>query len=58
MTCGDPLPACTTDDVIVGLAQISELVHNATTFFFFVSVVLVFAVAVGVVTLFVNGRTR
>lgn len=51
-------PACTNDDVVAGLAQVSDQLHNTAAFFFWVAVVLAFQLSFVAVTLFVNGRTR
>lgn len=46
---------CTNDDVVTGLAQLSDQLHNLSAFLMFASVILVVAVVLLVVVSFVNG---
>lgn len=56
MTCGPtPLPSCTTDDVLVGLSQLSVQLHTLSAFLMFTAVVLVVVLVVLVVVTFANG---
>jgi hypothetical protein len=58
MTCGPvPLAACTTDDVVRGLAQVSEQVQNISAYLHVAIGLVLFFMVATVVLLFVNGRT-
>lgn len=56
MTCGPtPLPACTTDDVVVGLAQLSSQLHTTAVFVAFAAVVCVVVLVILAVVAYANG---
>jgi len=50
-------PVCTETDVLAGLAQISEQVHNLSAYLMVVSGLALFFMVAAVVLLWVNGRT-
>lgn len=56
-TCGGaPLPACTTDDVVRGLAQVSGQIQNTSTYLFVFTVIVVVLLSVAVTFLVTADR--
>lgn len=41
MTCGAPLPACSTDDVVARLVEVTIQLHASAWVFFFVALLLI-----------------
>jgi hypothetical protein len=57
VTCGPtPLVACTTDDVVAGLAQISSQLHGLAGFVLIVSTLVVLLLTVSLVVAFGTHR--
>lgn len=55
MTCA---PTCTETDVLAGLAQLSDQLHNLSGFLFVASVFVALLLVGILVVLFVNGRVQ
>jgi hypothetical protein len=51
-------PTCSTTDVVAGLAQLSDQLHNLSAFVFVAATFFIFHLVFVVALLFVNGRTR